>query len=851
MSLVNGKVGIDIDTPQAPLSFANVAGNKIDFYYSTTTNDRYGIQVQASELRIHSGAAGQSTGGITFGKDNGTTFTEAMRIRNDGKVGIGTAIPSAKLEVSDSNTIKTAIHIDNTSTGGHRWDIASIGSAVSGRVGNLQIRNDSDTLNIVEITGAGNVGIGTTSPSDILQVNQGSDAFRGITIEGTSPALYLKDTQATNAYHIGSNGNYLYFLEDSNQSGGYNNIMAFWDPSNNFIFSLGNVGIGTSNPSQKLHVAGNARVTGAYYDSNNSPGTANQVLVSTVTGTDWVDGSAIPGVPAGSGTLNTIPLWTPDGDTLGNSHITQNTNDIFIPRYLGHTGDGNNYIGFPANDVFNITTAGVQRFRVNADGNIGIGTTSPGEPLTVKTKTDAYFPGIKVEDYNSSMGLYIQNIEGQNSGIGTGRYYNSGSWRSDVTAPTTIRLDGGAIRFYAQSGVTADVNYTPTQRMTILASGNVGIGTTSPASKFEVYGGNSGVNDVDRYIRFKASNGEKRFDFYVGGTGNASSLGMYTSDGTTKNVQIASGGTSYFNGGNVGIGATSPSYKLTAYGSSTNSEIVASFGSANDQNEYTAIGLSGFIASNGATKAGLALKRTGTYGTGELHFLNNNTLDNSDMTLSDSKMMINSSGNVGIGTTSPDFKLDVNGIIRSENSSEVGTLYLGNTAQSQIPGGAIIGQRSPSYSSTGNLLFQVPTWGAGTDYGLTTQMSIEVSTSDTKKATISMIPFGGNVEITNALLSNQENTDVDTGTETVANVAIATYTAAFFDFVIKKTTNVRSGTVYACHDGTNVEFTETSTQDLGDTSDVTLSVDISGGNMRLRATTTSDDWSVKSLIRAI
>ena len=109
----------------------------------------------------------------------------------------------------------------------------------------------------------------------------------------------------------------------------------------------------------------------------------------------------------------------------------------------------------------------------------------------------------------------------------------------------------------------------------------------------------------------------------------------------------------------------------------------------------------------------------------------------------------------------------------------------------------------------------------------------------------------GNIQIANALLSNQENTDVDTGTETVASVAVATYTAAFFDFVIKKTTNVRSGTVYACHDGTNVEFTETSTQDLGDTSDVTLSVDISGGNMRLRATTTSDDWSIKSLIRAI
>jgi hypothetical protein len=49
----------------------------------------------------------------------------------------------------------------------------------------------------------------------------------------------------------------------------------------------------------------------------------------------------------------------------------------------------------------------------------------------------------------------------------------------------------------------------------------------------------------------------------------------------------------------------------------------------------------------------------------------------------------------------------------------------------------------------------------------------------------------------------------------------------------------------------SVEFTETSTNDLGDTSDVTLSVDISAGNMRLLATVTSDNWIVKSLVRAI
>ena len=108
----------------------------------------------------------------------------------------------------------------------------------------------------------------------------------------------------------------------------------------------------------------------------------------------------------------------------------------------------------------------------------------------------------------------------------------------------------------------------------------------------------------------------------------------------------------------------------------------------------------------------------------------------------------------------------------------------------------------------------------------------------------------GDIKVDSALLSHQENT-VDSAALTVAQVAHATYTAAFFDFVIKKGTNVRAGTVYSCHDGTNVEFTETSTVDLGDTSDVSLSVDISGTSMRLRATVTSDDWIVKSLVRAI
>jgi len=115
------------------------------------------------------------------------------------------------------------------------------------------------------------------------------------------------------------------------------------------------------------------------------------------------------------------------------------------------------------------------------------------------------------------------------------------------------------------------------------------------------------------------------------------------------------------------------------------------------------------------------------------------------------------------------------------------------------------------------------------------------------------VTFNGSVAVNqNGLIKFEQNTDVDSAApEAIASVVKATHTAAFFDYVIKKGTNVRAGVVAACHDGTSVEYAETSTVDLGDTSDVTLSVDISGIYMRLIATTTSNDWSVKSLIRAI
>jgi hypothetical protein len=112
------------------------------------------------------------------------------------------------------------------------------------------------------------------------------------------------------------------------------------------------------------------------------------------------------------------------------------------------------------------------------------------------------------------------------------------------------------------------------------------------------------------------------------------------------------------------------------------------------------------------------------------------------------------------------------------------------------------------------------------------------------------LDISGNIQFSDGYLFANSVTSSST-TTTVASVSSSTYTAVFFDYSIKNGTNVRAGTVVATHDGTNVEFNETSTVDLGDTSDVTLSVDLVSSNLSLKATTTSSSWTVKSLVRAI
>jgi hypothetical protein len=150
------------------------------------------------------------------------------------------------------------------------------------------------------------------------------------------------------------------------------------------ITSAGNVGIGTTNPSQLLHVAGNARVAGAIYDSLDAPGSSGQILSSTNTGTKWITGGlgihTLVKPSAGQSTSFLI-----NSNTVGNMFGTANR--LFTAPYI------------PANTItcsalyMNVNTTsvgGLARILIYSDNN-----GSPDTKIYESASLDCSTTGIK------------------------------------------------------------------------------------------------------------------------------------------------------------------------------------------------------------------------------------------------------------------------------------------------------------------------------------------------------------------------------------------------------------------------------------------------------------------------
>jgi len=160
---INNNFGINNSNPQAPLSLSNANGNKLDIYYGSS-NSRYGIGLQSGVMQLYCAGAVDN---IAFGYGSSTAFTENMRIQGNGNMGIGTSAPVKKLEVRNSgsdgirvSTASQTVDIENGALGG------IIGTTSSNSFHVKAANSIGLTLNT-----AGNIGIGTLSPSNKLDVN--------------------------------------------------------------------------------------------------------------------------------------------------------------------------------------------------------------------------------------------------------------------------------------------------------------------------------------------------------------------------------------------------------------------------------------------------------------------------------------------------------------------------------------------------------------------------------------------------------------------------------------------------------------------------------------------------------
>jgi hypothetical protein len=688
----------------------------VDFLVGYTGADN--VQIDPADLLSDysqgTGAAGQ----VTF-------FSAASTVTGDNnlywdntnkRLGIGTVSPQSRLHITDDvlsilkiqettgNTGASAGVLFKTSpnTGPNffKGGILYEDTGDANIIGKLHLVNrvSADTINAntgdakLTIDTSGNVGIGTTSPSAKLEVDgtliatgisqlgsSGSNVYLtsssagNVGIGDSSPtAKLVVDNVGTKMLELKRSGNIKFrVLADANHgqlnmfNSGTSNTVRLHTSGDSY-FNGGNVGIGTTSPSEKLHVQGNVLINGA------APYLS---IKTTQTGTpDWkiynsynsVGDLAIVG---GSSVGNKFNIQ-PNGNVgIGTSTPAEKLDVLGKVR---STHDANNYMQLESNSgggVLSGKSSGTVTTIVRTygdsyfnGGNFGIGTSSPTQKLDVVGRAIITKNG-EVLRFNSSdaNGSFVT---WQNNGSAIG-YIGAGYhlWASPNNIATSF---GIRAQTRLDLGIQADVY------MTILSSGNVGIGTTSPGdydvsdNPILAVGNTATANNSSQISVLSGSNSFGYLLFGDGETGNEAYRGQVRYDHPNDSLEFVTAGSERMqitSAGNVGIGTTSPTAPLHIEGG-TNSEVLKIEADSNPFVRWvengTNVGYLQFLGDN----AYLSNMSNGSF-----FFRTNNT----------DKMTILSGGNVGIGTTSPAKQLTISSttpFIRLEENQSGGNKRL-------------------------------------------------------------------------------------------------------------------------------------------------------------------------------
>jgi hypothetical protein len=674
-----GNVGIGIISPADKLEVSGTGNVAIRVRTSTNTGSDYaGLRYvqDATEVAVTYTNLGNyitSLGG-----------TERMRITSAGNIGIGTSSPGAKLDVYGDTFGRGVIFglIPNTSTQ-YAGFTYGVNSSVDGF---LFLKNGGG--NVVGISAAGNsyfnggnVGIGTSSPA------------RPLSIVSNSPQIRISDTTSPSSnwweiYSTFSNTNQDLFI--GNQNGNAITINA-----------SRNVGIGNTNPQVKLDInrgvadtntpalyIGDNTNTLAYVPYTSSGGyntlstlggsilfnnSSSYFTIGTQNGTAIQFGPTNTLISGNVGIGNTSPSAKLD---VTGAIISSGT---YQARMIGAAGGA--YFGSMSSVpvIFQVNQNEVARF--DSGGNLGIGTSTPSYKLDV-SGTGRFVNQLRVysllSDNQIKGSSYVELSPDQTT-------YNAWNIRVGAqAADNCYYITGGGVNILTTEG------YSNPYTVKLYSNGAQTLTMTNSAIKFNAYGSGSFTGTATQKLAVDGSGNIIEIPIGAGpvdGSGTTNFVTKWTDSDTIGNSQI------FDNGTNIGIGTSSPSQKLDVNGVAKANSFTfnASSGSGNWQ-----------IGSDSSIDSGKGM------------YIYNS--------LGDYRISIKENGNVGIGTTNPDVKFQVQGgtikattgdyaspstggaISMFQDNNDYGTIWSvknyngawGNIAIAPLGGNVGIGTSSPS-----------------------------------------------------------------------------------------------------------------------------------------------------------
>ena len=115
--------------------------------------------------------------------------------------------------------------------------------------------------------------------------------------------------------------------------------------------------------------------------------------------------------------------------------------------------------------------------------------------------------------------------------------------------------------------------------------------------------------------------------------------------------------------------------------------------------------------------------------------------------------------------------------------------------------------------------------------------------------------FSDNTTLMGSYLAPSLNTTVRStltaGTNTIYSIPTSAYTGAFFDYALIGSAGARAGNIMSIFSGVTVQFTEVTTNDIGNTTPVSFSMSVSSGLARLSSSATTTGWTLKTIVRSI